>query len=389
MILTLITVIATAIPLAAQDSATASDTAAVPLAAYNGLRTPVSPAFALLGVAPTMVERPNTPADLAFSVLNRSAAFTSLPRDLALEVSPYWLIKHPKLSWESDATRGVGTSLARTMTVSFGTAELGTSTRSVLGLALGVRAAPFSGRLSANVVNRLKRLEERLSDENAVLRGLTRNVETQLEKVLDAELKAATTQAQKDAANARFSAGVEAATVQAMQSEAYRAAKDSTDELFGDLALTREGFVLEMAGGAVMQAPGGAADSAKLARYGAWVTAGYTGSTLSFVLVNRFLASTVDSAFDAVDVGMRLLYTSGRYAISAEGSLRTFTETGAPPNEYRVAALVDFELQEGLWMSGTFGRDYRAGDTGSLIAQIGFSINLAGERVKIPIPGAR
>ncbi len=64
--------------------------AAAPLAAqsenagpaFNGLRTPVSPAFLLLGVAPTVVERPNTPSDFALSVLNRGASLTNLPRDV-------------------------------------------------------------------------------------------------------------------------------------------------------------------------------------------------------------------------------------------------------------------------------------------------------------------
>jgi len=367
-----------AAPLAPQDSGAG----AAP--AFNGLRTPVSPAFVLLGVAPTVVERPNTPADLAFSVLNRSAAFTSLPRDLAIEISPYWLVKHPTLTWQADTTRGLATSFARTMTLSFATAELGTSARPVTGLAVGLRAAPFSGRISSESVARLRQLEERLSDENAVLRSLTQDVEEKLDSVRAAELAAATSPEQRKAAHARFAAGVQQATEQARQSAAYEAAVDSTEELFRDLALTREGFVLEFAAGAAMQAPGGVADSAKLARWGAWITAGYEGPTLSFVFVNRFLASTVDSTFDAVDLGMRLLYTSDRYAISAEGSFRTFTEPGAPPNEYRVAALVDFELQKGLWVTGTFGRDYSAGTPGSLIAQIGVSMNIAGERVEIP-----
>src|SRR5206468_3577701 len=94
-------------------------------AAYNQLRTPTSPAFVVLGVTPTAVERPNTPADIAFSILNSSGALTSLPKDVAIEFSPYWLFGHPKLEWRNDVKRGLGTSLARTATLSFATAELG------------------------------------------------------------------------------------------------------------------------------------------------------------------------------------------------------------------------------------------------------------------------
>jgi hypothetical protein len=344
----------------------------------------VSPAFVVLGVAPTVVERPNTPADLAFSVLNRSAAFTSLPRDIALEVSPYWLAKHPTLTWDADTARSLASSIARTMTISFATAELGSTDRPVTGVALGFRAAPFSGRPSRSAIDQLKALGDRLGIESAVLRKLRGPRLQLLEQVRDQEIAAASNDTERNEALARFTAARGSVTRDVMASEEYLAAIDSTEEMFRGLALTREGFVLEMAAGAALQAPGGAADSAKLAQFGAWITAGYVGPTLSFVFVNRFLASSVDSAFDAVDLGIRLLYTSGRYAISAEGSFRTFTESGAPPNEYRVAALVDFELQKGLWVTGTFGRDYTASAPGSLIAQVGLSINMAGERVKIP-----
>jgi len=353
--------------------------------AFNGLRTPVSPAFVLLGIAPTEVERPNTPADLAFSVLNRSAAFTSLPRDVALEISPYWLVGHPTLSWQDDANRGVGTSLARTMTVSFATAELGTTARPITGLALGLRAAPFSGRLSDSSKARLRALGARLTSESAMLAALMAERQQALIGELQRELRASRTKDDSAAATARFNTANTQLAQRQMSSEDFKAAVDSTDQLFSDLALVREGFVLEVAAGAAMQAPGGAADSAKLARWGVWVTAGYEGPALSFVFVNRFLASTVDSISDAVDLGMRIVYTTGRYALSAEGSFRSFTERNAPANQYRFAALVDFELQKGLWITGTFGRDYSAAAPGSFIAQIGVSLNVAGERIAIPV----
>src|SRR5262249_3413462 len=143
--------------------------------AFNGLRTPTSPAFVLLGVAPTEVERPNTPADIAFSVLTPSAPFIGLPRNFALETSPYWLVSHPTLTWQADTTRSVGASLARTMTVSFATAELGTDVRPITGLSLGFRAAPFSGHLADTSKARLRQLSDRLSDESKLLSGLMRD----------------------------------------------------------------------------------------------------------------------------------------------------------------------------------------------------------------------
>src|SRR5262245_42359826 len=78
---------------------------------FNSLRTPTSPAFTLLGIEPTSVERPNTPSSLAASLLNQTAGFSTLPRDYALEFSPYWLVGHPRLTWRDDSRRGLGASI--------------------------------------------------------------------------------------------------------------------------------------------------------------------------------------------------------------------------------------------------------------------------------------
>ena len=174
--------------------------------AFNSWRTPVSPAFVILGIAPTVVERPNTPADLAFSVLNRSAAFTSLPRDIAIEISPYWLIKHPTLTWQADTVRGLGSSIARTMTISFATAELGTTARPITGLALGFRAAPFSGRLSQTSITRLRELGDRLGDESKLLAGLVRDRRQALIAQMRQDLSHAQTKPDSTAITDRFNA---------------------------------------------------------------------------------------------------------------------------------------------------------------------------------------
>ncbi len=372
------TALSLAVPLAAQ----------IPDApAYNQLRTPVSPAFVVLGVTPTAVERPNTPADLAFSALNHSAAFTSLPKDIALEFSPYWLFSHPRLEWRDDVKRGVGASIARTATVSFATAELGTSTRPVTGLAIGLRAAPFSGQLDTVPI---VELEVKLVGVSLAIQQRLASLRAQRR----AELRQAHTHADSVAITTRFDslqAPIAAALAGAPSTGAdtTQAARDSNTASFRAFSVTRRGFVMEIAGGAALQAPNATADSASLLRWGAWLTAGYEGSTWSFIFVNRFLAGAADSSTDGLDVGMRILWTAKRYALSAEGVYRSFTASGAPGNQYRVAGVIDFELQHGVWLTGSFGRDYSADAPGSLIAQFGLSMNVAGDRIVVPIRSMR
>src|SRR5882724_2241992 len=63
------------------------------------LKTPTTPAFVLIGTSPTVVERPTTPQDVALTVYNAVRTAGGLPRDFALEVAPYWLFSHPKLTY--------------------------------------------------------------------------------------------------------------------------------------------------------------------------------------------------------------------------------------------------------------------------------------------------
>lgn len=357
------------------------------LPAFNSVRTPVSPAFVLLGIAPTSVERPNTPADLALSILNRTAALTGLPKDVALEISPYWLVRHPKLTWQADTTRSPLTSLARTATISIATAELGTDASPVTGLAVAFRGTIASGRLSRETIDRLKQVEASLSGESAVidrLIGPARAAADSLMRGERAEARARGDTAGARAAIARFNATKEMLIAEAQMSPDYVAAVDSTEALLDGLAANRQGLVVEFATGVVWSAPGGAVDSARVSRWGAWVTAGYQSPSWSFVAVNRFLTAVSDSASDVLDVGLRLIHTERRWAVSGEAVFRSFTGSGGPPNQHRIAGIFDYALRDGLWVTATVGRDFDPAASGSLLAQLGISFGLAGERVQKP-----
>ena len=41
---------------------------------------------------------------------------------------------------------------------------------------------------------------------------------------------------------------------------------------------------------------------------------------------------------------------------------------------------MDYRVSEGLWLTGTFGKSFDDDARGSLLAQIGFTLNLSKER---------
>jgi hypothetical protein len=114
---------ASACLLSSTSRAQAADDDATP--SLNSLLTPDSPAFVILGVSPTTIQRPTTPKAVATSLLS---AFSSHGRTLvpnyALEVAPYWLASHPQLSWDALAKNSFSNPL-QTLTISVATSGPG------------------------------------------------------------------------------------------------------------------------------------------------------------------------------------------------------------------------------------------------------------------------
>src|SRR3954463_2557049 len=125
----------------------------------DNLKTPTSPAFELLGVSPTAIARPATPRALATELLSSTNQGTVLPNNYALEVAPYWLKPHPKLTFQEYTSPSAGQSIRQTFSVSFATSRDSTADSSVRRAALGVRLLPLSGRVSRKFTSLLASLD--------------------------------------------------------------------------------------------------------------------------------------------------------------------------------------------------------------------------------------
>jgi hypothetical protein len=347
---------------------------------FNSLRTPSSPVFVLLGVEPSAVERPNTPADLAFSVVNGTNNFSALPTDYAIETSPYWLFSQRKLGWADDTIRSIPQSLARTFTFSVATAALGTAELPVTGLGVSARASIFSGKLSRAAVDRIHTIEALLAASAARFAQPFGQLLKQADNRLQERLRAASTPEEMNAAKAEYDSTSAAIAKELALSSDFDEEQLELQTQLQDFALTRDGFFLEVAGGAAWSAPRAIIDSTSLDRWGIWTSASYTLPNLSFVGVVRWLADDDPGDQDAIDVGGRFIYTRDRYALSLEYVGRHPQGTGNAPDGWRVAGVIDYEIRPSLWLTGTFGRDYDDAQDGSLLAQIGLSVDFSRQR---------
>ncbi len=82
------------------------------------LVAPNSPAFNLLGISPTLIDKPSTPTDFAFSVANASNNFSQLPKNYAIEILPVPLLFSKSKAAKDLYGKGFANTFAQTFSIS-------------------------------------------------------------------------------------------------------------------------------------------------------------------------------------------------------------------------------------------------------------------------------
>jgi hypothetical protein len=363
------------------------------------LRTPASPAFVLLGVSPTDVYKPRTPADFAFTALSRAGDATSIPKDLAIEASPYWLRSHPELRWRDDTVRTLGQSLARSTGLSFATTALDAEGEPRTGVAVGLRTSLLSGRLTDSTRARLRRVEDAAHAQGQIFFQTRKRERELLNRALIDSIRTidaltagnlARRDSLREAARAHFAPLVAAFDTEIETDPEYRRLIEAVRKRVTDFALQREGFFWDVAGGAVWQFAGERWDGGDLTKWGAWTTLAYEGAVLgrwSPVITARYVRNDlVADRSGAVDIGGRLLRSADQYGVSVEYVNRRLVGSvpaDAARNQYRLTGMVEYRVAADAWLLASFGRAYDAPERrGNLVAQLGLSLAFSRDRYK-------
>jgi hypothetical protein len=236
----------------------------------------------------------------------------------------------------------------------------------------------FSGRVPDSTVKQIEELEQALAASAAADIG---RLAPMFDSLLQQMLAKARTEPDSEAALDRFDEAKADLIERLTESGELGADTESLRDEATKLVTAREGFLMDVAGGVAWSAPSAALDSADLDRWGVWLTGSYTMPQVSFVGMARYLG-VADGEDDAVDIGARLIYTRDRYAVSAEYVGRHVTEDAAG-DQWRLAGVIEYRVSPDLWINGTFGRSYDDEARGSLLAQLGLSLNLSKQRYEL------
>jgi hypothetical protein len=392
---------------------------------FDKIRTPDSPAFTLLGVTPTQIERPNTPKEVVVSLGTFvSKDSLTIPEKLALEFSPYWIWSHPRLTL-ADYGRTDWRNIYRNLTLSIGTSTATATTIDMAGmpvdvsntdLAVGFRThlyqqeqrQPCAGRVEGlqekllAVTNRtslnLSAAETERLEKPLVDRGKLKDLLVAKRPLTDEEkrrLAAAQTEEAKQRENdaiiearrvpegefnrARKQAVDETklqAVLQARKEQLVEGAKQEIaqlDELFvkcAELEAARKGFLWDLAGAAAGRFPDASVEARDWLTWALWTSLAYEGEAASVVAMGRFQRSKALGAWDGYgDAGLRGIVARRKYALSLEVIGRWHLQNAAPGEErgyYRVAVAADYQVFGESWLSVGFGKDFATSQAGSL-----------------------
>lgn len=355
---------------------------------FNTLATPPAPAWTLLGLEPSSVERPTNPTEFGVSLLQRSDNVATLPSDWAVEMAPYWTFGGPGGPWTADVERSVGEAFLRTLSVSFVTAQTGTDVVPVTSVGTAVRFQLLSGRVPETARRQAAALAGALT---AFARSAEeRAAELRRELNVDARFVEIRREFGADSANTWLRAQNDAIEVRVQESGDVAARRRAAEELQLN-ASVRHGFILEMAGGWGADIPRNGFDDLETRQWGVWASPSWIGSRASVVGVARYLS---DPGLDrpavegAVDFGVRGILQRPRVGLSVEAVGRRLSvadgvaDPEAPDRQdWRLAGIAEYRVDADWWVRATFGRDFdRSGEGGGLLATISVSLDVGGER---------
>lgn len=381
----------------------------------DGLKTPSSPAFTILGISPTAIERPQTPKAFALSIVENVQEGGHLPGNFALDIAPYWIVPAKKLTFDKYFNPTLGQSSLQNLTFSLATSKGSVDSVGTF-LSAGLRTILISGRPGGkvnelqysaayiqnkyirkamkdhlmvfilsrdynnltNLRRNLDTLEERLIANPTIFDGIPpENVGSAVESSFSLirsklEGKQAETQEEVELLLNEISSEIEGL----VEKELSKLARE-----FQEASKQRIGFILEMAGAVASHYPMNSIDSGNVAGYAVWLTPMYSWKNFDLIGVFRYLR--VENYHESyIDVGLRINVRYGDVGVSVEN---LFRNQGDNRNQYSIN--LDYKIKDGLYLTGTFGKQHDQAilsDTGNLIAILGINFGLGSNPI-IPL----
>lgn len=389
-------------------------------ASVDLLKVPASPAFIILGIQPTEIERPSSPTDFLLSIQNATQDFNTLPRDYAVEFNPFWTFGIDSDNFtmaKFNGDQSIWKNIAQSTTLSIGTTPFEVNDSSeITSMGLGLKFSLLRGELAKdknselgqkqqainNAVNdlKIKSIEEYKENDKEY-----KKQEAKLKKQLK-KLKNTESTKEKEAINKEIQIHQDSMTTMVSN---YMKKADTFEEIENQLkqdkeefneilsseeeTLERQGFKLDIAGAIALDFPGELINDGKLRKSGAWITGGQEWEEWSLLFSGRYFHEKeqnyaqydfTQAENNMLDFGGKLVYENeeNNLSLSAEYLYR-WNSIEEVENSCKYDFRIEYAFKPNQFVAFTVGRqfdDLRPQFDGNLIAVLDLILGFGNKR---------
>lgn len=362
-----------------------------------------SPGFQILDIAPSTIDRPANPKAFAASIMSLTNNGTAIPKNFALEVTPYWYFK-PKNATvfqylnikddtgKSNTFTGIFNKMSISLASVFNDSTSGSLIKNTNYIAFGLKTNLITYRnekQNQKLKNALANFSKRVID----LRPNQKNadaLEIELNRVknkinaLYIRLKSETDDAAKDSINTEYQNAIaNRALVQKKIDDFENQAPDlfeaniQKDTLIQNYLKELDDLPLIQVDVAFAYSeafPDNATTNKRFNRSGLWLTGALNAfsvdkaelnDNLAFILCTRFISDNVlqEGSLDvferenAFDLGFKLEYSIKDLSISYEYIKRDYSDNSNLNSERKVGS-IQYKISDGLYVTGAYGTNF-------------------------------
>lgn len=388
------------------------------------LKTLNAPGFQILDIAPNTIDKPSNPKAFAASLMSLTSNGTALPKNVALEISPYWYFKNKKATVsqylniqennKSNSFSGLFNKMSISIASVLNDSTSGSLVKNTNYIAFGIRTNVFTFRnekqnqkLRTALANFSKRVIELRPNQKGTdsLEILLNATSYKIRKLYN-ELMTENNDSLKRVINEKYINAISQKTLikkklddlenQAPDLLETNIKKDTLSQNYlkelDDLPL----FQLDAAFAYSEAFPENKTENKRFNRSGIWINATLNAfsfdheelnDNLSLMMCSRYISDNIlientVNEFDkqnAFDLGFKIEYSIKELSLSFEYLKRDYSNNSNLNSERRVGTL-QYKISDNLYLTGSYGTNF--GFDKSLFTVFGINYGLGKSDLK-------
>lgn len=343
---------------------------------FDGLNAPSSPAFNLLGISPSSIDKPTDFTSFAVSIQNATNEFNSIPSSYAMEFLPFTLFGVNSMTTKELGATNFKDVFKQSFLISIGiTSELENEaipshTKLGIGVKFSFIRPPFDSITKSNL-QELSKAQTNYINATAEMQFK----DDVLDKLNDLKKQISESNIKDDEKALKLLEIIilEKKRRNELFKEVKEDLKTEISEKAKALEFKRTGLFLDFACGSVIDFKEETFNRSQISKVGAWLTGGYTSkNSLDILGVARYLYQPDKLLADdtglldtenvsSLDGGLRIIYKTlkkEQLSLSAESIYRSVLDSSLLEPSWRVLFNASYDFSNNKVVTFSFGKDF-------------------------------